>query len=111
MKRISILCVLLTVTTLSCSKKDVELEIPACILEMVSELEAKDDVPEGVNISVYLFQKRHVYVRDVGTAALVYDKDCNSIGLLGGFSGNTTINGDDFANAKLIREIWRSTPD
>lgn len=107
MKRIAILYALLIVTVLSCSKEDVGGEIPACVLEKVNELKANDEVPQGTSVSEYLFEQRRVFVEDLGTFALVYDKNCNNIGMLGGFAGNTKVNGRDFAEAKLVREIWR----
>lgn len=107
MKRITTLYALLIVSVLSCSKEDVGNEIPACVLEKVNELKANDEVPQGVSMSEYLFEGRRVYVEDQGTVAFVYDKNCNTIGMLGGFAGNTKVNGRDFAEAKLIREIWK----
>jgi len=107
MRRIAILYALMIVTVLSCSKEDVGSEIPACVLEKVNELKANDEVPQGVSVSEYVFEERRVYVEDQGTVAFVYDKNCNTIGMLGGFAGNRKVNGRDFAEAKLIREIWR----
>ncbi len=111
MRRPPILYALLTVAVLSCSKKDLGSEVPGCVREIISELEANDNVREGTTVSEYLFERRHVYVQNMGNVAFVYDENCDTIGLLGGFAGNTKVNGQDFANAKFIREIWRRGQD
>ncbi|HWK59212.1 MAG TPA: hypothetical protein VNQ80_17850 [Parapedobacter sp.] len=108
MKRIAIISALLAVTVSSCSKKEnLGDEIPICVRTMISELETDSNVRDGTTVTVYLFQNRHVYVHNIGNVAFVYDKKCNMIGLLGGFAGNMEVNGEDFSNARLIREIWR----
>ncbi len=41
-------------------------------------------------------------------ASEVIDSDCNSLGFLGGISGNTEINGEDFSNAIIQSTTWEN---
>lgn len=52
-----------------------------------------------------------VYVFDPGTCgddmtSEVVDSECNSIGFLGGISGNMEINGEDFSTATFESLTW-----
>jgi Domain of unknown function (DUF6970) len=65
----------------------------------------------GPNVTEYIFQGQTVFVFDMGycgadLSSEVVDNNCNSIGFLGGFLGNTRINGEEFSNAKYIATIW-----
>ena len=56
-------------------------------------------------------QQQVVYVFEPGTcgndmAAPVMDANCNTLGSLGGFSGDTHINGEDFSNAEFLETVW-----
>jgi hypothetical protein len=52
-------------------------------------------------LSEYLFDQRRVFLEDLGTIAFVYDKNCDTIGMLGGFAGNTKVNGRDLRMLSL----------
>jgi len=39
--------------------------------------------------------------------AEVMSSDCVSLGFLGGFIGNTKINGEEFSSATFIKTIWQ----
>lgn len=66
---------------------------------------------DDAHVDLYGFQGQNVYVFDPGTCgadmAAAVDENCNALGTLGGFVGNTKINGEEFSNAKRIREVWR----
>jgi len=52
-----------------------------------------------------------VYVFDFGPcvadmALPVLSRDCDTLGFLGGFIGNTIINNQDFATAEFVKTIW-----
>jgi len=65
----------------------------------------------GANVQQYAFQGQTVFVFDMGICGAdltsdVVDSECNLLGRLGGFVGNTIINGEEFSNAKYIRTVW-----
>ncbi|NVO83839.1 DUF6970 domain-containing protein [Hymenobacter terrestris] len=65
----------------------------------------------GASIKEFRFQDRLVIVFSPGNcgadeASDVLDENCRSIGFLGGFSGNTTINGESFSKAEFKRTLW-----
>lgn len=60
------------------------------------------------------FRGRSVYVFDYGSCvndreSPVRDERGVLLGNLGGFIGNTTIEGEDFSKAKLKREVWKNS--
>ena len=65
----------------------------------------------GANVKEYIFQGQTVFVFDIGYCGAdlssgVVDNNCNLIGTLGGFLGNTKINGEEFSYAKYVRTVW-----
>lgn len=85
-------------------------ETPKCLGEQIS---AFDNGATCVDARVleYEFQGDRVYVMDPGTCGAdmpspVLDFSCKVIGSLGGFSGNTKINGVEFSKARLVKVIW-----
>lgn len=114
MKRITtlILTLILTVISLmSCQKLDIEKDTPKCIENLIKDFDKEQSCDTGVNVKKYTFQGTIVYVFDPGTCGAdmtseVIDFECNSIGFLGGISGNTVINGEDFSNAKFESTTW-----
>ena len=102
-----ILSLLLFIT--SCKK---EPKTPTCINSKVNEFKLTISCNIGANVKRYEFQAKRVYVFDPGTCGAdmtseVFDENCNSIGFLGGITGNTKINGEDFNSAKYTSTIWQ----
>ncbi|MGC4058512.1 MAG: hypothetical protein QM743_10410 [Chitinophagaceae bacterium] len=69
-------------------------------------LKSGGSCPQGNSVKQYLFQGKKVYVVAPGNCGAgeewwwtVMDDQCNEIGYLGGFAGNTRINNEDFSNA------------
>ena len=96
----------------SCAKSEIANNTPDCIIDDIKEFE-KTCCEEGANVKEYRFQGELVYVFDPGTCGAdmtseVKDEECNSLGHLGGISGNTTINGEDFSSADFKRLIWEN---
>lgn len=65
----------------------------------------------GAKIKEYKFQGETVYVYDPGTCGAdqtseVTSSKCETLGHLGGITGNNKINGEDFSNAKFKKTIW-----
>lgn len=104
------------VTPKNVPKEDVpvnstEIVISSCIKEKI-EVFKTDDICTDANVSAYLFQGDTVYTFDKGScwfdgAATVYNEVCSNLGVLGGYTGNTKINGESFSNAKFLSFVWK----
>ncbi len=65
----------------------------------------------GAKIKEYKFQENTVYVFDPGICGAemtseVTNEKCETMGYLGGITGNNKINGEDFSNAKFKNVVW-----
>jgi hypothetical protein len=60
----------------------------------------------------YEFQNKIVYYVDPGSCSedqefLILNSNCDTIGYLAGFAGNSIINGEDFyRKARILRAVW-----
>lgn len=84
---------------------------PACLDNKISEFR-KNAACNDPKVNEYSFQNTLVYVFDPGTCGAdmsseVIDSNCQTIGHLGGITGNTKINGEEFSHAKFKRTIWK----
>ena len=108
---ISFLVLLLYLST-SCSKDDVPSDVPPCIRTLIRDFSKDDSTCDGsARVGEYRFEGQVVFAFDPGNCGAdlggnVYDSNCNVLGFLGGFTGNTKINGVEFSTATLIRVIW-----
>lgn len=82
---------------------------------MESKLEAfkKTACANGASLKEYVFQGKTVYAFEPGTCGAdltteVLDAKCQSLGFLGGITGNTRINNEDFSKAELKRTLWEN---
>lgn len=94
----------------SCSKYDIASGTPSCIVKEIKNFD-KNTICDDPDVKKYIFQSRNVYVFNHGSCGAdltseVIDEDCNSLGFLGGISGNTVINGDDFSTAQFLEVVW-----
>ncbi len=83
-----------------------------CITEKTA-LFSKNACSKGASVKEYQFQGKNVFVFDKGQCGAdmtsnVLDANCQPIGMLGGIMGNTTINGEDFSKATLVRVVWEA---
>lgn len=83
---------------------------PTCIKSKILEFETQC-CNEGANVKEYKFQGEKVYVFDPGTCGAdmtsqVFSENCSSLGYLGGITGNSEINGEDFSNADFAKTCW-----
>lgn len=67
----------------------------------------------GASVKEYVFQGKKVYAFDQGTCGAdftteVMDEACNSLGYLGGITGNVLINNEDFSKAEFTKSLWES---
>lgn len=84
--------------------------LPACISKKIEVFE-KESCKKGPSVKEYTFQQKRVFVfsqENCGNdmTSEVVDQNCVNLGYLGGIAGNTTINGEDFSNALLVKTIW-----
>ncbi len=93
-----------------CRQLDIEPGTPKCIVKNIKSFEKNSG---SAHVDAYWFQNKTVYVFEPGNCgadmdAPVLDSDCNRLGSLGGFAGNSYINGVDFLkNAVLVKTVWR----
>ncbi len=86
-------------------------EIPTCLQDRIDTF-GEEICNTGANVKRYTFQGNETYVIFPGTCGAdlsdeVLDEDCNTLGLLGGFSGGSDINGEAFySNATLEETVW-----
>lgn len=90
-------------------RKNVCGESPSrCIRAEIKEFNKDKPCPDA-HVDEYTFQGKPVFVFYSGTCGAdmtssVLDCECNSLGYLGGFAGNTTINGESFSNAVFVKQ-------
>jgi hypothetical protein len=95
----------------SCTKERKSIT-PACIESKIETFSIVGNSCEtGASVKEYNFQGKLVYVFSMGfcggdLSAAVLDADCNSLGGLGGYLGNTRINGVEFSIAVYKRTVW-----
>ena len=112
MKRILLLTVAAGIAGLtSCNKAKVAKGTPDCVKDKITAFDEEITCEDGVKVDKYIFQDEEVYVFDPGNCGAdmsseVIDSDCNTLGYLGGITGNSTINGENFGNAQFQETIW-----
>ncbi len=112
MKKLVFLILLPIFVLQNCSHLDIKKSAPSCIKSKIRDFE-KTACDSGASVKEYSFQNETVFVFDPGTCGAdmtseVMDSDCNSLGFLGGISGNTKINGEEFSNAVFQSIIWEN---
>ena len=111
---ISILFISLLMSCKDCEEIDIKGNPPECIKEVIKDIEESDFIcAEGVIISEYKFQGESVYLIFPGDCiavdmtTTVMNSNCETIGHLGGLTGNDEINGEKFyENSEFIQTIW-----
>ena len=95
----------------SCNRPDIEKGTPKCIKDKIKDFN-KSSPCGNAGVNEYSFQGNTVYAFGPGTCgadmtAEVMSSNCVSLGFLGGLTGNTKINGEEFSSAKFIKTIWK----
>lgn len=108
MKTLSIL--LFALTIISCRRLDIGRATPKCVVNKIRGF-SKSPTCKDSKVLEYQFQGKSVFVFEPGTCgndmtAEVINADCKTLGYLGGFAGNTKINGEEFSKATFIKTIW-----
>lgn len=106
-----VLIAIFSLSILSCNKLDIEKGTPQCIKSKIKDFDKDQNCNEGVCVKEYLFQGVTVYAFDPGNCGAdqtieIIDSDCNHLGNLGGISGNTIINGEEFSSAEYQSTTW-----
>jgi hypothetical protein len=111
MKKRSFVFLFIASAIISCNKLDIEKGTPKCVESKIKEFN-KSSVCDNAKVDEYTFQGNTVYTFDPGNcgadmATEVISSDCNSLGSLGGISGNTKISGVEFSTATFIKTTWK----
>ncbi len=82
----------------------------SCLKDKIAAFQ-KQNKCNSAHVDEMSFQEKTVYVFDPGNCGAdmtkdVVDNNCNSLGMLGGITGNTKINGEDFSGAKFVQTVW-----
>ncbi len=109
MKKLS-LTLFLFASLLSCKKKS-EGDAPKCVQDKIKSFERSSTCGDA-NVKEYVFKGDPVYAFDPGTCGAdmtteVISSNCNHLGYLGGISGNTKIDGEEFSNARYTKTVWK----
>jgi hypothetical protein len=111
MNKLPVFLILGLLTFSGCEKVDVAKGTPKCVEKQIKEYK-KIALCKDPWVDEYSYQGKTVYVIVHGTCGRdipdkVIDADCNSLGDLGGFAGNSEINGGDFSTATFVKTIWK----
>lgn len=104
--------ILLLTVLVGCKKLDIEKGTPQCVKNKIEDFNKLPTCDDGTEVKEYLFQSNTVYVFYPGSCGAdmsseVIDSECNTLGYLGGISGNTKINGEEFSNAVYQKTTWQ----
>jgi len=112
MKKVVFFTILFTLLIPCCEKNNYD--APGCIEDKINEFIKTAICDSGASVSLYTFNGKNVYLFSDGNCgadlgASVYSEDCNSLGFLGGISGNTLIQGVKFYDkADFVKWIWKN---
>ncbi len=93
-------------------QNDIDSNAPDCVKHRTRSFRS-ECCDSGASVKEYIFQGQNVYVYDPGDCGAdmtseVTDETCTTLGYLGGITGNTIINGEDFSLAQFERLIWKN---
>lgn len=96
---------------ISCNKLDIEKGTPECVQNKIKDFNTSSTCNDA-NVKEYSFQGNTIFTFDPGTCGAdmtteVITSGCTTLGYLGGITGNTQINGEEFSNATYVRTIWK----
>ena len=94
-----------------CAKRPVTKTTRGCLDDKIAVCN-KEAHCDDASVHEYLFQEKPVFVFEPGTcgadmASEVVTADCKTLGYLGGYAGNTKINGVEFSQAIFVRVVWK----
>ena len=108
MKTLLFIALSTTLLTTACKK---DKDFTACMETKVNAFKTEALCPQGASVKEYTFQGSEVFVFNDGDcgadmAINVFNSNCQSLGFLGGISGNTKISGVEFSTAVYVKTIW-----
>ena len=112
MKTILLITCAVTISLFSsCQKGKISKGTPGCIKDKITVFDENSSCDDGVKVERYAFQGENVYVFNPGTCGAdmtseVIDSECNTLGYLGGLTGNQIINGENFSSANFKEIVW-----
>jgi hypothetical protein len=112
MKKLFFLILTYVLLSSGCEKN--KYDAPGCIEDKINDFKKTAICDHSASVALYTFQGKNTYLFSDGSCgadlgATVYSEECLSLGFLGGFSGNTLIQGVNFYNnAKFIKRIWEN---
>src|SRR6218665_162442 len=111
MKKLTFFMLLAVSLAAACNKQGIAKGTPACVKQKIKTFEKESSCGDA-SVKKYNFQGKTVYAFEPGTCGAdmtteVISESCSSLGFLGGFAGNTTINGEDFSKAELVETVWK----
>ncbi len=103
----------MAISLAACNKDDsnAEAPFPPCLIPAIATFESVYACHSGATVNQYTFQGHLVYTLNPGMCGAdmsseVIDENCKTIGYLGGVTGNTEINGEEFGNAVFVKTVW-----
>lgn len=104
---------LLLILLTGCQKDYVDNDIPEPIKNRIDASMKQSLLCSDATVNEWAFQNIRVYGFSSGSCmseptASVYDANGNLLCSLGGFSGNTSCNGEPFSKATFLRTIWKN---
>lgn len=111
-----VLYILVSAFLFGCKSAEKVEQTPKAIVQEINKFSALSTCKDA-NVKQMEFQGKTVFLFEEGTCVMdkesrVIDRNGKLLGQLGGFTGNTTILGEDFSKAVFQKELWRNTtPD
>ncbi|MBL7901169.1 MAG: hypothetical protein JNK73_04170 [Bacteroidia bacterium] len=110
----SLLLILCCVWLMACKSIQNAEALPKPIVQEINRFSASSACKDA-SVKQLEFQGQAVFLFEEGTCVMdkesrVLDKNGKLLGHLGGFTGNTSILGEDFSNAQFQKELWRKSP-
>ena len=95
----------------SCEDTGPTPDVSACINSKIQMFPPDCGDSTETSVDEYLFQEDLVYVFEYRSCCCDYSSPvlnaaCDTQGELGGFIGNSIINGEDFSHAVFQRKVW-----
>ena len=112
MKRINFTYLLVALLFIACYKKCLKKDVPLSVQAKTEQFKSTC-CNNGASVDQYEFQNQTVYVFDPGICGAdmtseVVNENCETVGYLGGISGNKKINGESFDKARFTGNYWKN---
>lgn len=111
MKRLGLFLFIFSLVVFTACNKGIAKGTLACVKSRIKSFD-KSNSCSSAHVDEFTFQGATVYAFDPGTCGAdmtteVISSSCTDLGSLGGFAGNTKINGEEFSNATFVKTVWK----